>query len=135
MAAAVEVLEKRQDRIEDAIERLTEISADLNKMLAVQDQRILQQEKDMVGISKTLENRRKEWDDRISSVYDTMREEDHKVIQKLDELRKEQKEQHAELYKKVNDMQKIIWMYMGGFSVVIFLLTNGNRLLSVFVGM
>lgn len=132
MSAELEVLEKRQDRIEDAIERLTDISADLNKMLAVQDQRIQQQEKDMAGMTKTLEDRRKEWDDRIDAVYNTMRNEDHKVIEKLDELRKEQKEQHAELFKKVNDMQKIIWMYMGGFSVIIFLLTNGSRLLSLF---
>ena len=132
MSAELEVLEKRQDRIEDAIERLTDISADLNKMLAVQDQRIQQQEKDMAGMTKTLEDRRKEWDDRIDAVYNTMRDEDHKVIEKLDELRKEQKEQHAELFKKVNDMQKIIWMYMGGFSVIIFLLTNGSRLLSLF---
>lgn len=132
MSAGLEVLEKRQDRIEDAIERLTDISADLNKMLAVQDQRIQQQEKDMAGMTKTLEDRRKEWDDRIDAVYNTMRNEDHKVIEKLDELRKEQKEQHAELFKKVNDMQKIIWMYMGGFSVIIFLLTNGSRLLSLF---
>lgn len=131
MVAEIEVLEKRQDRIEDAIERLTEISADLNKMLAVQDQRLLQQEKEMVGFTKTLESRRREWDDRINDVYNTMRDEDHKVIQKLDELRKEQKDQHAELYKKVNEMQRVIWMYLGGFTVIVFLLTNGGRLLSL----
>lgn len=130
----IEVIEKRQDRIEDAIERLTEISADLNKMLAVQDQRLLQQEKEMVGFTKTLESRRREWDDRINDVYNTMRSEDHKVLDKLDEIEKEHRKQHEELYKKVNDMQRIIWMYMGGFSVIVFLLSNGPRILSIFGG-
>jgi hypothetical protein len=134
MAVEIEVLEKRQDRIEDAIERLTEISADLNKMLAVQDQRLLQQEKEMVSFTKTLESRRREWDDRINDVYNTMRSEDHKVLDKLDEIERENRKQHEELYKKFNDMQRIIWMYMGGFSVIVFLLSNGPRLLSLFGG-
>lgn len=130
----IEVIEKRQDRIEDAIERLTEISADLNKMLAVQDQRIQQQEKEMLGFNKVLESRRKEWDDRIGEVYNTMRDEDHKILKKLDEIEKDHRKYHEELYKKVNDMQRVIWMYMGGFSVVLFLLTNGSKIVTLFGG-
>jgi len=134
MSAELEICEKRIDRLEDAIEKLTNISADLNKMLAVQDQRLFQQEKEMSVMHKIIEERRKEWEERMDSVYNTMRDEDHKVIQKLEELRREQKTQHAELFKKVNDMQKIIWMYMGGFSVVVFLLTNGSKIFSLFGG-
>ena len=134
MSLELEICEKRIDRLEDAIEKLTNISADLNKMLAVQDQRIFQQEKEMSVMHKIIEERRKEWEERMDSVYNTMRDEDHKVIQKLEELRREQRTQHAELFKKVNDMQKIIWMYMGGFSVVVFLLTNGSKLFSLFGG-
>jgi len=134
MSLELEICEKRIDRLEDAIEKLTNISADLNKMLAVQDQRLFQQEKEMSVMHKIIEERRKEWEERIDSVYNTMRDEDHKVIQKIEELRREQRTQHAELFKKVNDMQKIIWMYMGGFSVVVFLLTNGSKLFSLFGG-
>ena len=134
MSAELEICEKRIDRLEDTIEKLTNISADLNKMLAVQDQRLFQQEKEMSVMHKIIEERRKEWEERMDSVYNTMRDEDHKVIQKLEELRREQKTQHAELFKKVNDMQKIIWMYMGGFSVVVFLLTNGSKIFSLFGG-
>jgi DNA repair exonuclease SbcCD ATPase subunit len=134
MSLELEVCERRIDRLEDAIEKLTNISADLNKMLAVQDQRLFQQEKEMSVMHKILEERRKEWEERMDSVYNTMRDEDHKIIQKIDELRREQKSQHAELFKKVNDMQRIIWMYMGGFSVVVFLLTNGSKLFSLFGG-
>lgn len=134
MSAELEICEKRIDRLEDAIEKLTNISADLNKMLAVQDQRLFQQEKEMSVMHKIIEERRKEWEERMDSVYNTMRDEDHKVIQKIEELRREQRTQHAELFKKVNDMQKIIWMYMGGFSVVVFLLTNGSKIFSLFGG-
>lgn len=128
---SIEVIEKRQDRIEDAIERLTDISADLNKMLAVQDQRLLHQEKEISIVLKTIEERRKEWDDRLDGVYNTMRSEDHQILNKLDELKNEHKSQHDQILQKVNDMQKIIWMYMGGFSVIIFLLTNGAKILAL----
>jgi DNA repair exonuclease SbcCD ATPase subunit len=135
MSAEIDILEKRQNRIEDAIERLTDISSDLNKMLAVQDQRLIQQEKNMVDISKTIENRRREWDDKIDAVYNTMREEDKQIIFKIEELRKDQKKQHEELCKKVNDMQRIIWTYMGGFTVLVFLITNGRHVASFFGAM
>jgi len=128
---SIEVIEKRQDRIEDAIERLTDISADLNKMLAVQDQRLLQQEKEISIVLRTIEDRRKEWDDKLDGVYNTMRSEDHQILNKLDELKNEQKSQHDKILQKVNDMQKIIWMYMGGFSVIVFLLTNGAKILAL----
>ena len=134
MSLELEICEKRIDRLEDAIEKLTNISADLNKMLAVQDQRLFQQEKEMSVMHKIIEERRKEWEERMDSVYNTMRDEDHKVIQKIEELRREQRTQHAELFKKVNDMQRILWMYMGGFSVVLFLLTNGSKIFSLFGG-
>jgi hypothetical protein len=58
--------------------------------------------------------------------------ENKKVLDELEMIRKEQKEQHASLSSKINEMQKFIWIYMGGFTVVVFLLTNGSKFLSVF---
>jgi predicted RNase H-like nuclease (RuvC/YqgF family) len=124
--------EKRISRIEDVIERLTEISADLNKVLAVQEQRLSQNEKSMSSMEDLLEKRREEYEKKIQNVYDVMGKEDNKVLQELEIIRKEQKSQHDDLSKKINEMQKVIWVYMGGFSVIIFLITNGSKLLSLF---
>ena len=65
-------LEKRQDRIEDSINKLTEIANDLNKIIAVHDQRLLQQEKDSEVLFKMVEARRKEQEDKLQEVYDTI---------------------------------------------------------------
>ena len=125
-------IEKRQDRLEDAIERLTNISADLNKMLAVQEQRLSQQEKIIGLISDMVEKRREEYDKKLQNVYDVMRTEDHKIIQELEMMRSEQKKQHDEISKKLTAMEKIIWVYMGGFTVLVFLITNGSVFLKMF---
>lgn len=131
MVSSSEV-EKRQDRLEDAIERLTNISADLNKMLAVQEQRLSHQEKITGLISDMVEKRREEYDKKLENVYDVMRAEDNKVIKELEMMRSEQKKQHDEISKKLTAMEKIIWVYMGGFTVLVFLITNGSVFLKMF---
>jgi hypothetical protein len=117
-------MERRQDRLEDAIERLTEISSDLNKMIAVHDQRINHNEKSMTSLENVVERRREESDSKLKDVYETIRSEDKNIIIELNKMRAEQKTQHDEISKKMTAMEKIIWVYMGGFSVIMFLLSN-----------
>ena len=83
MVSDLEHMEKRQSRIEDAIDKLTEISADLNKMLAVQEQRLSQQERSMGNIEDMVEKRREEYDKKLQNVYDVMRVEDTKILEEL----------------------------------------------------
>jgi cell division protein FtsX len=122
-------MEKRQNRIEDAIERLTEISADLNKMLAVQEQRLSQQERSMGNIEDMVERRREEYDKKLQNVYDVMSKEDSKILEELEKIRKEQKTQHKEMSDKITALEKIIWTYLGGFSVIIFIISYGPKII------
>lgn len=133
MASDLDQLEKRQNRIEDAIERLTEISADLNKMLAVQEQRLSQQEKIVGVIEEMVERRREEYDKKLQNVYDVMGKEDNKILGQLETMRKEQKDQHKAMTDKMTALEKIIWMYLGGFSVLVFMITYGPKVVEVFV--
>lgn len=129
MVSDIEHMEKRQSRIEDAIDKLTEISADLNKMLAVQEQRLSQQERSMGIIEDMVEKRREEYDKKIQNVYDVMRVEDTKILEELEEMRKEQKDQHKAISDKMSALEKIIWTYLGGFSVIVFLISYGPKIL------
>lgn len=127
----IEQVERRQNRIEDAIDKLTEISADLNKMLAVQEQRLSQQEKSMGIIEDMVEKRRAEYDKKLQNVYDVMRVEDTEILEELEEMRKEQKEQHKAISDKMSALEKIIWMYLGGFSVIVFIISYGPKILDI----
>lgn len=117
----VDNVKRRQDRLEDAIEKLTDISADINKMLAVQELRINQQEKSVNDISKSIEDRRKEHEEKIGEVYDHIRDETNKLHDRISSIKSKQEE-----------MQRMIWMYMGGFSVIIFFFTNAGKLTLLF---
>jgi chromosome segregation ATPase len=132
VVSETEHLEKRQSRIEDAIDKLTEISADLNKMLAVHEQRLSQQERSMDNIEDMVEKRREEYDKKLQNVYDVMSKEDSKILEELEKIRTEQQFQHKEMSNKITALEKIIWTYLGGFSVLVFLITYGPKILELF---
>jgi hypothetical protein len=112
------------DRIEAAIEKLTDVSVELKQMLAVHEQRIAQQEKNSNDLQVVVEKRRDELDTKLKDVYDTMREQDNIVCEEIKKLRKESTEQHNILSSKIAQLEKFIWMAIGGGMVITWFLTN-----------
>jgi len=110
-------LEFRQAKIEDAITKLTEISADLNKMVAVHELRITQQEKMTDSIEIILEKRRDEFDEREEKIYETIEVEDKRISEKIDQS-------FEKLSKKISDLEKMMWVYGGGFALAAFIIAN-----------
>ena len=125
------MFETRQSKIEDAITKLTEISSDLNKMIAVHELRLTHQEKSMDTLEDMLERRREEADDKLKTVYETMRSEDRLVIAEIAKLREEGEDQFEQLSKKIQGMEKMMYIYMGAFSVVAFILAYGPQIVKV----
>jgi len=107
-------LEKRQDRIEDSISKLTEIANDLNKIIAVHDQRLLQQEKDSEVLFKMVETRRKEQEDKLQEVYDTIEDKEEKVLREIKNVRDETRTHFMALNQKMAQVEKYMWMAVGG---------------------
>lgn len=120
------------DRIETAIQRLTDVSVDLKSMIAVHDQRINQQEKDTSIIFKLLETRRKELDDKINEVYIDMSNKDNNILEQIQQMRKESSEQHRSLNEKITQLEKFIWIATGGGMVLVWVLSNIANVFKVF---
>jgi hypothetical protein len=120
------------DRIETAIQRLTDVSVELKSMIAVHDQRINQQEKDTGIIFKLLEARRKELDDKINEVYVDMSNKDNNILEQIAEMRKESAEQHKALNEKITQLEKFIWIATGGGMVLVWVLSNIANVFKVF---
>ena len=112
------------DRIETAIEKLTVVSADLKAMLAVHEQRISQQEKETNSLDLKFEKRRELMDEKLNDVYNTMRDQDNGILAEISKLRAESSEQHNSLSSKINQLEKFIWMAIGGGMVLTWALTN-----------
>ena len=100
----------RQSRIEDAIAKLTEISSDLNKMVAVHELRLTNQEKATDTIELILEKRRDEFETKINELYDST------------------KDSHDKLFERVINQEKMMYTYMGGFSVIAFSMAYWDKI-------
>ena len=115
--------DQRFDKIDGWMQRLTEVSVDLKSMLAVHEQRLSQHDKQHDHIENVVEKRRVELDEKIDAVYNTMREQDNNIIEEISALRKESTEQHIKLSNKINQMERYIWMAIGGGMVGVWALS------------
>lgn len=111
------------NKIDDAIQKLAVVASDLSRMLAVHEQRLAQQEKASDSIGNLMEKRREEIDKKFQEVYETIREEDHAVLEEIKKSREASDKQHKSLDEKISKMEKMIWMAIGGGVTVGFILS------------
>lgn len=113
-------MERRQDRLEEVVDRLTSISADLSKMIAVHEQRLNQQERQLNNVEIITEKRREEYDEKLGIVF-----------KKIDNLREETTSQYESLSDKMIDLEKQFWRLGGAFAVLAFILAYGPNIIKV----
>ena len=123
------------DRLDLTIEKLTEVSTTVSQLLAVQGNRLEQQEKSVSQFSTLLEKRRDEAAEsneimhkRISSAEKEFQTEigklNDKILDEMKAMRAESKQQHDELSDKMTKLEKWVWLVSGGAAVVGFLLSH-----------
>jgi chromosome segregation ATPase len=123
------------DRLDLTIAKLTEVSTTVAQLLAVQGNRLEQQEKSSNQFSLLLEKRRDELVEsndmmhkRISSAEKDFKAEieklNDKILDEMKSMRSESKQQHDELSDKMSKLEKWVWVVSGGGAVVGFLLSH-----------
>lgn len=123
------------DRLDLTIAKLTEVSTTVSQLLAVQGNRLEQQEKAASQFSVLLEKRRDEAAEsneimhkRISSAEKEFQTEigklNDKILDEMKAMRAESKTQHDELSEKMSKLEKWVWVVSGGGAVVGFLLSH-----------
>lgn len=128
------------ERLDVTIEKLTEVSSRVSELLAVQGTRLENQEKISEHIQDLIEKRRVETDTNIKDVYlrvekvekdlyNEIESSQNKVLAEIKDMRAESTAQHNELTKKVNRLEKWMWTFIGGLSVVVFVIEIGSKIL------
>jgi len=123
--------ENRFNKIDDAIQRLAEVASDLSRMLAVQEQRLTQQEKASDQVAEMVERRRVEYDEKIDNIYVTMRKEDNIILSEIKKSREDSGANHKKLDEKIASIEKMIWMACGGGTVIGFLISLAVNYLKI----
>lgn len=113
----------RIDKVEAWLEKLAEISVDLKSMLAVHEQRLIQVDKNHDYIEEMVEKRRVELDHRVDEIYNTMRNQDNKILDEIKSLREETSKLNADMSAKISKMERFVWMAIGGGMVFVWILS------------
>ena len=134
------------DRLNNAIEKITNVTTDIGKILAVHDQRLDRGEKATNDVFDLLEKRRQEMNEDIKELHSrittTTRELSTEIsdvrrciVEGIDDLKKELKEdqkyhndKQSKLEQRIDALEKWRYMLVGGGIVGGFLI---NKLLSV----
>jgi ferritin-like metal-binding protein YciE len=131
------------DRMETAIEKLTNLVSDIAKMIAVHEQRINQQEKQVGNLEDVVEKRREDSEIKIRDIYETIRSEDRNIIVEINKFNDASAARHEKtcaihiaaherLTLKITEMERKLWIYMGGLSVIAFILMYGPYIYKLF---
>ena len=126
------VISVAPNKINSLLEQLVAISTDLKAMLAVHDERLNKQEKQTENLGSTVEKRREELDTKLKDVYDTMREQDNNIFTEISKLRQESTEAHKDLNNRISQLEKYIWLAIGGGIVITWIATNLANYLRLF---
>jgi len=113
------------DRFDITINKLTEVSNNLNKVIAVQDSRIDTQEKAIEIVHKRITDMKDEIHEELSDHYQV-------ILEKIKELQVEQKIHADEMSKRVDSLEKWRYIVMGGAVVLGFLLSKVGIIDSLF---
>lgn len=125
------------DRLDITIEKLTEVSTTVSRLLAVQENRLENQEKISDKIQQSLETHKSETTTVVKEIYERIKtvEEDllddmdknqDKVIKKIEELKTEGTKQHNEMSDRMTRLEKWMWILIGGGIVLGFIFQNVN---------
>ena len=131
------------DKLDVAVERLTQVAADFSKLIAVHESRIVHQELLSTDIVNRLEQRRIEVDSKLDQLAariiienDNLKKHIDNLIEKqsgkIKDVEKQTSEQFVEVNKQLATHEKIIWISSGVAIVVGFILSQTGNILKLF---
>lgn len=117
------------DRLDTAIIKLSDISANVSQLLAVHESKLTAQEIITKQTIDLVEKRRIETDEKLQLIHARISSGERELTTKIDDqydeimkelkdMRKESTEQHNKLSGRITTMEKWMWTVMGGSIVI-----------------
>lgn len=113
------------------LEKLSEIQADISKILAVHEQRLNQHEKVHETLISDVEKRRIELNEVTGDIYKAIDDKTDKIMTEIKENYNKSSEQQSKLRDRMVNFEKYIWMAIGasvGLSWIFSFIVNYHNL-------
>ena len=126
LKSKVSDMEKLHVRLDDAIGKLTELSSCINKMLAVHEEKLANQEEAVFAAEELIEQRRTEFSNEIKELHSRITTNTKEIMSIATSQHKEHSEAisklHTDINKRVGVLEKWRHVLIGGSIVIGFLL-------------
>ena len=120
-------------RLEVAIEKLSDIGISCKQMLSQQQTRLERAEQTDDDIFITLESRRKEWDNDLKELHSRIttnsRELREHQVQSENKMLDELRAMRTQLSERVGVLEKWRWIIIGGSIIVGLMMSNPNNMI------
>ena len=120
-------------RLEVAVDKLTEITISLKGMIAQQEQKLTRAEQTDDDIFITLESRRKEWDNDLKELHSRIttnsRELREHQVQSENKMLDELRAMRNQLSERVGVLEKWRWIIIGGSIIVGLMMSNPDNMI------
>ena len=121
------------ERLDTTIDKLSDLSNHISKLLAVHEHKFETQEKQTEILFNLLEKRKQETEQMVKDIRSDFDKDYKAILAELKEMRKENRDQYEVLDTKIKQLEKFVWVASGAVTVIIFLLTNGDKI-AAFLG-
>ena len=126
LKSKVSDMEKLHVRLDDAIGKLTELSSCINKMLAVHEEKLANQEEAVFAAEELIEQRRTEFSNEIKELHSRITTNTKEIMSIATSQHKEHSEAisklHTDINKRVGVLEKWRHVLIGGSIVIGFVL-------------
>ena len=120
-------------RLEVAVDKLTEITISLKGMIAQQEQKLTRAEQTDDDIFITLESRRKEWDNDLKELHSRIttntRELREHQVHSENKMLNEIRMVRTQLSERVGVLEKWRWLIIGGSIILGLMMSNPDSML------
>ena len=118
-------------RLEVAVDKLTEITISLKGMIAQQEQKLTRAEQTDDDIFITLESRRKEWDNDLKELHSRITTNSRELrefqIQSESKMLDEIRMVRTQLSERVGVLEKWRWVIIGGSIIIGLMMSNPDN--------
>jgi len=118
-------------RLEVAVDKLTEITISLKGMIAQQEQKLTRAEQTDDDIFITLESRRKEWDNDLKELHSRITTNSRELrefqIQSENKMLDEIRAVRTQLSERVGVLEKWRWLIIGGSIIIGLMMSNPDN--------
>lgn len=125
------VYEKMMDKLESAIQTITEINQNISRLLSVHEEKIDGNIKTDEIIFDKIKNLEKKNTEEHQKVIDKLEKFEKDLVDDLNKEKKKSEEQINGIKGKIADITKFRWLVVGGLTVAVFVFANPHIIVDI----